>query len=156
MIADDEILPHDAIAFLKARHRDVADLFEDLTKGGAVPTLGSKRASLKLIAQRLEHHAQIEETLVYPETQPIDPSRTTEAREEHAVVRVLVEELKATDPSDARFMDRMIVLQEFVEHHVDQEERNYFPKIRKRLDPARMQNLGKQLAASFAVLSGGV
>lgn len=156
MIADDDYAPHDAIAFLKARHRDVASLFDDLTKCGPASSARSKRACLELIAQRLEHHAQIEETLVYPETQPIDPSRTTEAREEHAVVRVLVEELKATDPGDARFMDRLIVLQEFVEHHVDQEERNYFPKISKRLDPARMQKLGKSLAASFAVSTGGV
>ena len=60
-----------------------------------------------------------------------------------------------TDPTDETFMAKCTVLKEVVEHHVEEEEDEYFPKVKKALGKERMVELGEELKAAFEELEDG-
>ncbi len=144
----------DAVAFLESQHREVEALFKKLEDAGDDATK-TKLSLFQEIAQKLGAHAQLEETILYPEGKPIDPDMTLEAYEEHDVVKALIAKIEATDPSDETFMAKCTVLKEVVEHHVEEEEEAYFPELAKKLGKERMQELGAELEAAFAALASG-
>ena len=60
---------------------------------------------------------------------------------------VLIEELSALKPSDETFAPKMTVLQENTEHHIEEEEGELFPKVRKIWDSAKRQEVGRKMEA---------
>src|SRR6185437_3975630 len=68
-----------------------------------------------------------------------------ESLEEHRQVKELVAKLKAMEPSQSRYEPDMKVLKEDVEHHVQEEEKDMFPKVKKALDKARLEQLGQMM-----------
>lgn len=138
----------DAISFLKSQHREVEELFARFEGLGERATK-SKAAVAATIVEKLEGHAAIEETLLYPEGKPADEDLTLEAYVEHDVTKHLIAQIKATDPADETLAAKVTVLKEIVEHHVKEEEGELFPKIRKELGAERLEELGEELQAAF-------
>lgn len=68
-----------------------------------------------------------------------------ESYEEHHVADVLVMELAALSPDSERFDAKTTVLIENVEHHIDEEESEWFPKVREALGRKELQELGEHL-----------
>ena len=58
-----------------------------------------------------------------------------ESYEEHHVADVLAAELAAMGPDHERFVPKMTVLIENVRHHIEEEEQEWFPKVREGLGP---------------------
>jgi hypothetical protein len=56
------------------------------------------------------------------------------------------------EPAEENFNAKMTVLQESVEHHVDEEQDNLFPKVRKILNADQLLALGIQMRAEFEEL----
>lgn len=141
----------DAAAFLEAQHREVETLFKELEAVGdrALKTRGSTFAE---IAHKLSCHAEIEEKIFYPAAKPVAADETLEAYEEHDVMKSLIAKIGETDPSDETYMAKCTVLKEVVEHHVEEEENEFFPKVRKKLGKEKMVELGAQLKAAFEEL----
>ena len=137
----------DAIAVLKQDHREVEQLFKRFEKAGN----GAHRTKAQLVAamsEALSRHAEIEELLFYPtvrEKMPRIESDVLEALEEHHVVKVLLKELEGLDPTAERYDAKVTVLIELVRHHVKEEERDMFPKVRDRIDRKDLVELGAEL-----------
>ena len=81
-------------------------------------------------------HAAIEEQLFYPvarATVPETEDIALESLEEHHIVKWVLSELDGMDPADERFDAKVTVLIENVRHHVEEEESEFFPKVRDEL-----------------------
>jgi len=141
-----EAKSQDAIALLKADHRAVEDLFAKFEK-----TSGTDRKEklAKEICLELSVHAQIEEEIFYPACEGnVEEDLLKESYVEHDGAKVLIAEIMNGGPSDDFYDAKVKVLQEEIEHHVQEEEKRMeglFAQARKAgLD---MDALGEQLAA---------
>ena len=68
-----------------------------------------------------------------------------EALEEHQEVDELLAEMTALSPGNDEFMDKLTELRDSVEHHVEEEENEMFPKAEKVLGESRLQEMGRQM-----------
>jgi len=135
----------DAIALLKADHRGVAELFEKFEKASGSDR---KRELAQEICLELSVHAQIEEEIFYPACEgKVDEDLLKESYVEHDGAKILIAEILKGSPSDDFYDSKVKVLQEEIEHHVEEEERRMeglFAQARKAgLD---MDELGEQLS----------
>jgi len=136
----------DAIALLKADHREVEELFEKFEKASGD---GRKRKLAEQICMELTIHAQIEEEIFYPACEgKIEEDLLKEAYVEHDGAKVLIAEIEAGGPDDEYYDAKVKVLSEQIEHHVEEEEKRMegmFSQARKAgLD---MDALGDRLRA---------
>jgi hypothetical protein len=143
----------DAIALLKQDHRTVEDLFKQFEKASGN---GRKEKLARQICFELSVHAQIEEEIFYPACEgKVEEDLLKEAYVEHDGIKILVAEIVAgSERSDEFFDAKVAVLQEQVEHHVEEEEmrmEGMFAQARKAgLD---VDALGQQLATRKAELT---
>ncbi len=136
----------DAIALLKADHRNVEELFEQFE--GASGSAKKQKIALQICLE-LTVHAQIEEEIFYPACEgKIEGDLLKEAYVEHDGAKVLIAEIEAGGPGDEYYDAKVKVLSEQIEHHVEEEEKRMegmFSQARKAgLD---MDALGAQMAA---------
>jgi hypothetical protein len=85
---------------------------------------------------------------MYPEVRRLIPDLeddVLESYEEHHVADVLCAELAAMDPDDERFDAKTNVLIESVTHHIEEEEQDWFPKVRQGLGRRQLQDLGARM-----------
>ena len=133
----------DAITLLKTDHEKVAGIFEKLeeTTERAEKTREELFTKLK---QELDLHAHIEESIFYPAIKQAEETRdiTMEALQEHHVVKVLLRELDAMPVGSETWTAKLKVLKENVEHHVEEEEDEMFPKARTVLGREQLEELG--------------
>ena len=144
--------PKDAIALLKADHKEVKGLLEQFQKSRSQ----SKQAQLaQQICSALEVHSEIEEEIFYPaarETLKKNGDLIDEAEVEHTSLKELIGKIKGGQPGEAMWEAQVKVLGEYVVHHVKEEEGEIFPKVKKtRLD---LQAIGEQLAERKQELEG--
>ena len=143
----------DAIALLKQDHRTVEDLFEQFEKASGD---GRKEKIAQQICLELSIHAQIEEEIFYPACEgKVEEDLLKEAYVEHDGAKVLIAEIMAGSERGDDFYDaKVTVLQEQIEHHVEEEEKRMegmFAQARKAgLD---MDALGARLAQRKAELT---
>ena len=137
----------DAIALLKEDHRTVEELFAQFEKASGD---GRKQKLARRICLELSVHAAIEEEIFYPACEgKVDEDLLKESYVEHDAAKVMIAEIMAGEGSGDDFFDAKVkVLQEEIEHHVEEEEKRMeglFAQARKAgLD---MDALGEQLAA---------
>jgi len=138
----------DAIVLLKDDHKTVEKLFKQFEKAGDNATQ-TKRDLVDRIIEELSVHAFIEEQYLYPVAKgavPETKDHVLESLEEHHIVKWLLEELRKMDPEDERFDAKVTVLIENVRHHVEEEEQDWFPEVRKGLGRKKLQELGDEMA----------
>jgi len=135
-----------ATALLKKQHKEVKDLFRQVLDGDDPDT---RRELCERIVQALKLHTKIEEEIFYPAVRQLGEKgeeMILEALEEHHVVDLVLAELPDLDPDDERFEAKMTVLQELIEHHVKEEEREMF-KHAEKLGKDELEALGERMAA---------
>jgi hemerythrin superfamily protein len=129
---------------LKEDHRTVERLFKRFEKAGG-RAYAERRKVADRIIQELATHAAIEEQVFYPVVRATVAGTedvVLESLEEHHIVKWVLSELDSMDPTDERFDAKMTVLIENVRHHVEEEERELFPTVRKGLDRTALVDLG--------------
>ena len=135
-----------AFTLLKADHKKVAGILEkiDETTERAVKTREELFTQLKT---ELDIHTRIEETIFYPALKDADETRdiTLEALEEHKVVKTLLGELESLGKDKEEWTAKFTVLKENIEHHVEEEEGEMFPKARKVLGEDGAETLGTRM-----------
>jgi hemerythrin superfamily protein len=142
----------DAIKFLKGEHATVKKLLSDLESTTA-RGVQKRRQLLARIAAELKSHTTIEEEIFYPAFRNAgerndDDKMFFEALEEHRAAGDLVlPDLLKTDAASEKFSGRAKVLKELVEHHADEEEKEMFPRAKKLLPKAELDELGARLEA---------
>ena len=111
----------DAITLLKHDHREVEKLFKEFesAKGD-----GRKEKLAHQICLELSVHAEIEETIFYPACEGrVEEDELKEGYVEHDAAKLLIAEIVANEGGDDEFFDTKVkVLQEEIEHHVEEEE----------------------------------
>ena len=141
----------DAIVLLKEDHKTVNALFKEFEKTKQSAAAPTKRKLVDTIIRELTTHAYIEETIFYPAARAGAPDTTDhilESVEEHHVVAWLLSELQHLNPSDETFDAKVTVLIENVRHHVEEEEKDWFPDVRAALGRKRLVELGEEMAAA--------
>jgi hemerythrin superfamily protein len=142
----------DAITLLKDDHQRVEKLFKRFEAAGD-RAYAEKRQVVDKIIEELSVHAAIEEQLFYPVTKATVPpveDVVLESLEEHHVVKILLAEIQHMDPQHERFDAKVTVLIENVRHHVEEEEGEYFPKVRDALGRNALGELGDAMEAAKA------
>jgi hemerythrin-like domain-containing protein len=148
--------PQDAIALLKADHKKVKALMEELEE--TTERAVAKRKTLRAkIATEIRVHARIEEEVFYPAFHASGQTREDsmlfhEAAQEHEVVTNVLDELERMDPATEKFAAQAKVLKDIVLHHVEEEEGELFPRSRKLLDKDELRELGVRMAERKQVL----
>ncbi len=138
----------DAIALLKADHQVVEAKFARYEKLGD-RALKAKANIVAEVIKALSAHAAIEEELFYPavrERLADQEDQVLEALEEHHVVKWTLSELDGMSPDHERFNAKFTVLMEGVRHHVKEEEKQLFPRVRKGFTSAELVELGTAMA----------
>ena len=134
----------DAITLLKNDHKTVKKLFREFEQAHKKGAAGRAKLA-KEIVEELTVHAAIEEAIFYPAVRSEVPDLEDdilESLEEHHGVKWTCLELTQMDPSDERFDAKVIVLSEHVNHHVKEEEEEWFPKVRDAMTATRLTELG--------------
>jgi len=142
----------DAITLLRNDHRTVEQLFKRFEKTGDDAYV-AKREIVDRIIEELSVHAAIEEQLFYPAARATVPGVedvALESIEEHHIVKWVLSELDGMPPQDERFDAKVTVLIENVRHHVEEEQDEFFPKVRDELGRKALNELGDAMVEAKA------
>ena len=135
-----------AFQLLKEDHQKVSGIFQQLepTTERAEKTRTELFAKLK---GELDVHAHIEETIFYAAIKQEAETReiVLEGFEEHHVIKMLLKELDELSVDTEQWTAKLKVLQENVEHHVEEEEGEMFQKARQVLSEEQINQLGAQM-----------
>ena len=137
----------DAIVLLKDEHKQIRRAFREFEKAGKDAYVAKGKAVDRII-ELLTVHTYIENEVMYPRVRELLPEvedDVLESYEEHHVADVLVVELSMMKPQDERFTAKTTVLIENVEHHIAEEEEEWFPKVRSGLGRKQLQALGEAM-----------
>ena len=137
----------DAIVYLKNDHKDLRRLFTQFEKAGENATTEKGQLVGKMI-ELLTVHTYLENECMYPEVRKLLPDLEDdilESYEEHHVADILCAELAAMKPDAERFDAKTTVLIENVRHHIEEEEQDWFPKVREGLGRKQLQDIGAQM-----------
>jgi iron-sulfur cluster repair protein YtfE (RIC family) len=132
----------DVVKLLETDHREVERLFAkaESTNGAAKQQVVSK------IASELTFHAEVEEQIVYPAMREAGLSDLVqEAVEEHTKVKELVARLQTMDGTSSEVDSVLAELKADVQHHVEEEESEGFPKFRNSVSADTLHALGEQV-----------
>lgn len=139
----------DAIALLTQDHRAVQRLFKAFEKVDR----GDEDACIGIIetaCAELKVHAILEEEIFYPAVRSKlgdqGEDLLNEANIEHEMADLLIDRLGELDPSDPEYAAAFKVLSEYVQHHIKEEEKQLFPKVRK-LKELDLEELGAEMQA---------
>jgi hemerythrin superfamily protein len=135
----------DAVALLKADHRQVEDWFSKFEKANK----SRKQQLASNICEALTVHTMIEEEIFYPAFLQAtgDKDIHHEAVVEHAGAKQLIAEIQGMSPDDDYFDAKVTVLSEMIKHHVKEEEQpgGMFAEAKK--SSMDLRALGEELAA---------
>jgi hemerythrin-like domain-containing protein len=137
----------DAIVLLKEDHQEVKKLFRKFENAGENARV-EKGELVKRMIELLTVHTYLENEIMYPEVRKLVPDvedDILESYEEHHVADVLCMELFMMKPDNERFDAKTTVLIESVEHHIKEEEEEWFPKVRAALGRNQLSDLGARM-----------
>ena len=118
----------DVTKLLEADHRQVEELFTAIE--GAE---GAERTPLiEELATSLRAHMQLEEDVLYPVMAPTTGEEAVEeANTEHELARKSLQEMLDLAPDEPGFGAATKATKAGIEHHVEEEEKEVFPQLRK-------------------------
>lgn len=125
----------DAIELLVQDHEAVKKLFKQYSTLCAEGADDDERQALAMkICALLMVHTSIEEEIFYPMARRAleEQSLLDEAEVEHDAAKELISQIEEGSPSEDQLYDAKVhVLGEYIDHHVKEEEKEMFPKVKK-------------------------
>jgi hemerythrin-like domain-containing protein len=147
----------DALVVLKDDHAEVKRLFRAFEKADDPQQRGEL---VEQIIAKLKLHTEVENTILYPaimKTLPDLKDEILESYEEHHAVDLIIAEIEKLEPTAENFEARVTVLIENVEHHIGEEEDEWFPKVRKALGRDELlQEWGEQMLSAMQEAQAGL
>ncbi len=136
----------DAIALLKADHREVEGWFEQFEKTRSDK---KKQELAGKICIALKVHTQIEEEIFYPAFLEAtgDKDIHHEAEVEHAGAKNLIAQIEKMTPDDDYYDAKVKVLSEMIKHHVKEEEQRDGMFAEAKKSDMDLAALGEEMAA---------
>jgi hemerythrin superfamily protein len=137
----------DAIELLKQDHRSVEVLFKEFEE--LEDDQDAAEQIMETACTELKIHDKIETEIFYPAVRNAAEQEEVEdlldeAEVEHDTVRALIGKLEGMDPSDEKRKAHFTVLVEYVKHHVKEEEKEMFPKV-KKLKSLDLEAIGAEM-----------
>lgn len=131
----------DAITLLEQDHREVEQLFAQYEESNDAEVLAQ-------ICDELAIHTQIEEQIFYPAVAKLDGMRdlVEEGRREHAEVKDAIAAIEAAS-YEGNITRHVETVMGGVNHHVQEEEAEMFPKVRTKMETAQLASLGEEMDA---------
>ena len=134
----------DACDFLDADHKAVKKLFTEYEElAEARGSSGEKKRQLaERICREVTVHAQLEEEIFYPAVRKAlkEDLMMDEADVEHASAKELIAQIQDMTPGDTLYDAKVMVLGEYIDHHVKEERNEMFPKARaSKVDLVKMR-----------------
>ena len=133
-----------AFSLLEQDHREAERFFGEYEK---LDNKAEREALAIKICLALRVHTQIEEEIFYPAAREAldSPELIDEALVEHAAAKQLLDEIESMEVGDQLLDAKVKVLGEQIRHHVQEEEKELFPKLKNgKLDE---KSLAEQMSA---------
>ena len=137
----------DAIAMLKADHEKVKKLFKQFEKLHEDESIDEAGQMARQICNELRIHTTVEDEIFYPEVRAAidDDDLMNEADVEHASAKDLIAQIEGMNAGEDKFAAKVLVLGEYIDHHIKEEHSEMFPKAQKSgLD---MKEIGSRMLA---------
>lgn len=136
----------DAIQLLEDDHKKVEELFKQVE---ATDSVAKHKQLFKKIKLELDIHTHIEEKIFYPRIRKEEEVKdiTLEGIEEHHQAKMFLREIPALADGSEKFDPKLKVLIEDIRHHVKEEEREMFPKVRDLLSGEELMQLAADMEA---------
>ena len=125
------------IDLLKEDHKKVKTLLDETIKN-------RDTSNYPQIQKELRIHMEGEENLLYKKTRNQATDLTLEAYEEHEIVKKELRDIDNLNINDEHWMPKMKVVKDMIEHHVEEEEEEYFPKSEELLGLDELNQLGQK------------
>ena len=118
----------DVTKILEQDHRDAESLFEQIPNAE-----GADRQSLiDELNTALRAHMELEERVLYPAIEPVSGAEEVqEANQEHQLARQGLDSMLELSPDEPGFDGALESVKAGILHHVEEEETELFPKVRK-------------------------
>jgi hemerythrin-like domain-containing protein len=143
-----------AIKVLKKDHSTVRSLFEKFERTGK--SSHEKRNDLfEQIRRELQLHMRAEEEIFYPALKAFNGEgrrMVSEGLKEHKDVDQLLIQISRLNPGDKNYDDKIEALFENVDHHVDDEEREFFRFAEENCSTEQLEDLGRQIEERKKIL----
>jgi iron-sulfur cluster repair protein YtfE (RIC family) len=133
-----------ATTLLERQHRKVEAILKKLQSGRA----GASEL-LQELANDLAAHMAIEQEIFYPAVRRLDEDLIAESFEEHAIAELALKRLLSVSPTAPTFAARVTALKDLIEHHVEEEEEELFPRVEKKMDQVELKELGSRMKVAF-------
>jgi len=136
-----------AIQLLKGEHETAKRTFEEIQN--ARP---EQRGEIwSKLQPELKVHEQMEEMALYgPVAREASDETLQEWQEEHheevADAEALIDEIDGLDPTSEEWLDKVEELLEALEHHIEEEEGDIWPRIQRVWDQAKLDQAGDHMA----------
>jgi hypothetical protein len=138
----------EATALLRKQHEQVIQKFKQFEKAQSE---AQQRKLFIEIADTLAAHCTIEEKLFYPTAYQGEDLQhlLLEAVEEHLSAKRLISDLLMMEVTDEQFAPKVKVLRDIIEHHVEEEHDDIFPRVKKMLSRGELTSLGEEMEEMF-------
>lgn len=141
-----------ATELLTTQHQEVNALFEQIeqAEGEAV------RPLVEELVANIVAHSMIEKEIYYVAAAevPENAKLLSESAEEHALVEFTMQKLLSAEPGDETFHARVTVLKELLQHHMQEEQEELFPRTEQAM-AEQMEELGQVMEQRFELLKAG-
>ena len=128
-------------------HEDIEDAFDAVKEATSAP---ARRAAQKELALLLTGHSIAEEVVLYPAMALSDQkAHSGEAYTEQSAAKVQTAALDDLEPMSQDYLDKLEHLRAAVAHHVYEEERTWFPELRKIADSTLQGKLTRRYSEEF-------
>ena len=137
---------NNAIKLLTEDHSKVKKLFKEFAKLSKKSDEAGKEEIATQICKELTVHAQLEEEIFYPAVREAieDDDLMNEAMVEHASAKDLIAQIQSMAASDPMYDALVTVLGEYINHHIEEEQNEMFPKVQK--SDMDLDELGLEMA----------
>ncbi|HZU49293.1 MAG TPA: hemerythrin domain-containing protein [Mycobacterium sp.] len=143
--------PDEVIAFLKAQHDLIEDMFDEVLHASDPQAREKPFVALR---QLLAVHETAEEMVVHPRVrrEVDDGDAIVDARlEEEHDAKELLSSIESLEVTSQEFIDELTKLREAVLDHAEHEETEEFPRLQRELDTDDRKRMGTAVRAAEAI-----
>lgn len=118
----------DVTRILEADHREAEALFANIEKAEGK----ARQPFIDELTKALLAHMELEESVVYPAMEPVvGHEPVQEGETEHELGRKGLDDMNKLAPDEPGFGAALEAVKAGISHHVEEEENDVFPKLRK-------------------------